>query len=670
MNVSPCPFSAIAHFLPVMVSGLLLMCALQSHAAEDRFAPATVRAEIVEDGGNGKRRIHRLMTDERQLYVNLLVTEMWSGSPRVQGSSMTSQQAVVADHVIVKLKPGVALNALVDATATMGYKVSALPPSPVFRVTFPAPDFDAIIRARNAIRSLPIIVYAEDDGILHAFATPNDPQYTLNQWGANRIGCTNAWNYRTDATAIPIAVLDSGVSYSHPDLSGSVDTALAWSSDKTNNADDVVSPYHGTAVAGVLGARGNNNLLIAGVCWQARIIPIKVIPGTNSTLAAGIDHARINGAKVLNISLGSSEYSQALHDAVISAKNAGMILVCAAGNNGRNIDASPPYPVYPAYFGDDNIISVAASNSSEAIVSNTNYGSTSVDLAAPGDAIYTLSPPATYQHVVGTSFAAPYVAGSCALLWAKSPSLSYQQVRSCILSTVTPFSTLTNKVATGGRLNLEAAMIAAMSIANPPVSVSMTAGNNWCSEYQNRTGAFTISRPSTNTTGSLTVFYSFTGGTAVKGTHYSATPDGSVTLNVGEVSRTVSITPITTAGYEVPSTIQLNITPNSAYTIATGSATMTRYDQDLQLTGAIPSATYPGGVIPFNYRQVRLVNAASIPSGVVTINARDSIVVASGTSATTTVASGATLNLTAPNLISLLPGTTIALGSTFSAKIQ
>jgi hypothetical protein len=203
----------------------------------------------------------------------------------------------------------------------------------------------------------------------------------------------------------------------------------------------------------------------------------------------------------------------------------------------------------------------------------------------------------------------------------------------------------------------------------PVVSVSMTAGSEWSTEYTNRTGAFTISRPASDVGSSLTVAYTFAG-SAVKGTHYTVNPESPIVLEPGLASKTVTVTPITTTGYEAPSTIQLNVATNPGYTIGTGSATMARHDQDLQLTGAIPAGTYPGNAVPFNYRQVRFVGTASVPSGVVTTNAQDTIVLAAGASATTTVASGATLSLTAKTLISMLPGTTISQGASFSARIQ
>jgi subtilisin family serine protease len=195
--------------------------------------------------------------------------------------------------------------------------------------------------------------------------------------------------------------------------------------------------------------------------------------GTESTVIACIEYAETNGAKIINASFDSPTFSQAVSNAIVSARDAGIIWVASAGNGnpGVNIDLKP---TYPACYAIDNIVSVAYTTRNDSLGTLSNYGATNVDLAAPGDQIYsTISssdtayyPPSSLPiNVAGTSYAAGYVSGALALMLAKYPAENYQQIIQRLLNATDPLPSLTGKCVTGGRLDLEKAL-------NPPLLLS------------------------------------------------------------------------------------------------------------------------------------------------------------------------------------------------------
>jgi thermitase len=332
---------------------------------------------------------------------------------------------------------------------------------------------------RAALRRRAGVRYVEPDFTLRKSATPDDPllfrQYALGT-GGGTISAPPAWDSRTSCSKV--AVLDSGVQHSHPDLEPNV-----WHNpDEINNngKDDDHNGYvddyygvnvykgsgsggdddgHGTHVAGIVGARANNATGVSGTCWSAKIMSVRFMDdhgrGSTSNAIAGLDYALHEGAKIVNCSFGSSSKSTALHDAIDSAEDKGVLLVIAAGNDSDSLES---HPLYPASFKDGNIVTVAATTSADALADFSNYGGTSVDLAAPGDGIYSTYPTSTYRYLDGTSMAAPYVAGTAAMLRSKDPDLTYSQIRSALLESVDKLSSLAGKTATGGRLNLDRAL--------------------------------------------------------------------------------------------------------------------------------------------------------------------------------------------------------------------
>lgn len=312
-------------------------------------------------------------------------------------------------------------------------------------------------------------------------ATPSDPNTT--QYVLNKMQLPQAWNLTTGSQAVTVGVLDSGIDPNHEDLKANLNTSLGQ-----NYTDDGLAAWtdpvgHGTHVAGIIGAVGNNNKGIAGVCWNVKLVSIRVfkrtydengnIKGTGylEWVADAINYAINHQIPILNFSGSGTGVNDDLSDAI---SNYPGLLVCSAGNgkDHDNNDKTPNIPVdmdtdslkfYPACYPNDNIISVANTTSSDQLASTSNYGATTVDLGAPGSNIYSTIPGGSYDYKSGTSMASPQVAGVAALIKSVNPSLTAEQIKTCILDTVDPVNALTGKCVTGGRLNAYKAVNAAKS---------------------------------------------------------------------------------------------------------------------------------------------------------------------------------------------------------------
>ncbi|MBI3910443.1 MAG: S8 family serine peptidase, partial [Armatimonadetes bacterium] len=218
---------------------------------------------------------------------------------------------------------------------------------------------------------------------------------------------------------------------------------------------------HGTHVAGTIGARGNNSVGVTGICHTVKIMPLKFLDaegsGSSADAILAIDFARTHGARIMNNSWGSGGFSQLLLEAIQRARDAGILIVAAAGNEGLNNDDAPFFPASNNIFT-DNVVSVAATDRNDLLASFSNFGQNSVDIAAPGVAILSTTPGDTYRTFSGTSMATPHVSGAAALLLARYPFLTPAQLKARLLFNVDRPSTLAGKVATG-RLNVNQALV-------------------------------------------------------------------------------------------------------------------------------------------------------------------------------------------------------------------
>ena len=250
--------------------------------------------------------------------------------------------------------------------------------------------------------------YVEPDYPVQALDTiPNDPSFPA-QYGLTAIRAPQGWDVSTGSPAVTIAILDSGVDMSHPEMVGKVVQGYDFVNNDNNPQDDY---GHGTHVAGIAAARGNNGLGIAGVSWGAQIMPVKVLnsfgQGSFSNVAAGIIWATDHSAQIINMSLGGSNYSQILQDAVDYAARRNVLLVASSGNTNSN------FILYPARL--PQVIAVAATNANNQHASFSNYGA-EIDIAAPGDNILSLWLGGGYSTFSGTSMATAYVSGLAAVL--------------------------------------------------------------------------------------------------------------------------------------------------------------------------------------------------------------------------------------------------------------
>lgn len=313
---------------------------------------------------------------------------------------------------------------------------------------------DALLRSGK-------VTFAEPNGVVRGTdVTPNDPMWT-SQWGSKRIGVPTAWSTSTGSAGVTIAVVDSGLAPSLSEFAGRVLPGYNFVANTTDVTDD---NGHGTAVAGVALAQGNNATGIAGMCWTCSILPVKVTgangTGTESALAAGITWAADHGARVMNLSVGATTQSSTLTRAVAYAQSKGTLLVAASGNNSTNA------PFYPA--DDPGVLSVAASDQYDKLFSYSDYGSW-VSVAAPGSN-YTVAPNGTAENFGGTSSAAPVIAGLAGLLASAVPTATAGEISAAITSTTDP---LTAGAVATGRVNAANAM-ASLTGGSPTASPSPT----------------------------------------------------------------------------------------------------------------------------------------------------------------------------------------------------
>lgn len=378
---------------------------------------------------------------------------------RSEGDDKPIQRYVrIADQLVVRFtdSPSQAqLKSFTEQHELQILQASQLPRTYVFQLA----DFslEAFDRLSETLQQDKQIAYFEGNFLSYPVAVPNDPFFNA-LWGLQNNGedpfqtqnfqqdididAELAWDEMTDCSSVPVAVLDTGIQPNHPDLEANVLANQGRDFTSNDQTDFIDRQGHGTHVAGTVGAVGNNNIGVTGVCWQAAIIPIKVL-GDNGTgsidmIVNGLMYASQTDAKVLNLSLGGGGPSQAVADAVEANTSAGIIPVMAAGNEDNNNDANP---TYPASYPDPLIISVAAVHGGGDLAGFSNFGATTVDIAAPGENIASTfptnianDPEVPYEVLSGTSMASPHVAGAVALFWAYSPELTATQVRTEVLA--------------------------------------------------------------------------------------------------------------------------------------------------------------------------------------------------------------------------------------------
>jgi subtilisin family serine protease len=408
--------------------------------------------------------------------------------------SLSQQEGVgfVPGELLVKFNQLTSLKTSRIAVERMGGEVTREFPLIGWQ-TVRLPAGETVPAAMARFRNLADIEQIQPNYIYKTLATSNDPRLS-DLYGLNKIQAPTVWDKTTGSASVIVAVIDTGVLYTHEDLTanmwrnpGETGTDANGQKRSTNGIDDDRNGYvddvfgvdtinhdsdpvddagHGTHVAGTIGATGNNAIGIVGVNWKVGIMTIKTHDlagnGSSASVVEGFQYAAMMRKRGVNVRVSNSSwggapeaaaYDQALKDAIDAAGKAGILNVCAAGNGSNDNDANP---FYPASYDSPSIVSVAASDSNDNPASFSSFGQTTVDLAAPGVGILSSygAGPAEYRTFNGTSMASPHVAGAAALLCAYRGALSRAELKSTILNMADSLPQWSGLTVTGGRLNV------------------------------------------------------------------------------------------------------------------------------------------------------------------------------------------------------------------------
>ncbi len=377
-----------------------------------------------------------------------------------------------------------------------------------------------LIQRINDLKRTGLFEYVEPDYLVQTSLVPTDQAFTNGTlWGLRNTGqsgglagadiaAPTAWDITTGSASVIVAVIDSGIRYSHRDLTNQMwrNPGESGGGKETNGLDDDGNGYvddvfginardgsgnpmdvdgHGTHVAGTIGAAANDGNPHVGVAWNVRLMACKFLSPSGSTSDAieCIDYAVSKGAKILNNSWGGGGFSQALYDSINNARSKGVLFVAAAGNDGTDNDISPHYP---SNYNLDNVVSVAALTREDKLASFSNFGRNTVDLGAPGLAIYSCwaTSDTAYNTIAGTSMATPHVSGVAALILSRFPAADLDELRERLYLGTVPIPALNGLCTTGGRLNAYKSLTLFGSVGvlqltvNPPSGATLLAGSS------------------------------------------------------------------------------------------------------------------------------------------------------------------------------------------------
>lgn len=423
-----------------------------------------------------------------------------------QPTPTTSRKQNVAGHpeVLVRFKPGVDLNQVrAIAAANNDVLIDEIESVNGLTSIDDLDDGDAKSIAASYSAMSDVVLYAEPnfeirldriedskgdlipDSHYKYASAPNDPMFA-DQWALNNNGTNGgreradvdalaAWTKTTGSDEVVVAVLDSGVDYTHKDLANNMwqrpASIKAYTDDELGtfndlrgyngvdrNADPMDENGHGTHCAGIIGAEGNNGFGVAGINWKVKIMPLKFLgrggSGTTEDAIEAVNYvidrkkAGVN-VRIISGSFGSNQRSQAFEDVIKAAGDAGILFIAAAGNDGTNNDNLPHYP---SNYDLPNVVSVAALDRNDNITSFSNFGSGSVHLAAPGKDILSTWLGGGFRSISGTSMATPYVSGIAALIVSQNQKISVSDLRKKLMSSVDKLDGLNGKVQSGGRI--------------------------------------------------------------------------------------------------------------------------------------------------------------------------------------------------------------------------
>lgn len=402
-----------------------------------------------------------------------------------------TSEIFVKDEILIKLAPGNASRSAVEALNADGASVIEQLGDLGWK-RLKLPEGRSVDEAVKVYSGFAGVEYVQPNFYYRLLATPNDPQFgSSGLYGLGKISAPTAWDLTTGSSSVVVADIDTGLRYTHEDIA-----ANAWTNTgeiPNNGVDDDGNGYiddyygydfryndpdpldengHGTHTAGTIGAVGNNALGVVGVNWNVKIMAVKIysaggVDSTSAMLVNAYNYVRIMKTRGVNIRVTNNSYGdcpeacgydQATKDALDALGNAGVLNVFAAGNNGRNIDTAAPH--FPSSYKSPAILAVASSTSTDSRSSFSNYGTISVDLAAPGSSVLSTynGSNSSYSTLSGTSMATPHVAGAAALLSAYNPALSVASLKATLMNTVDLLPAWNGVVKAGGRLNIANAL--------------------------------------------------------------------------------------------------------------------------------------------------------------------------------------------------------------------
>ena len=401
---------------------------------------------------------------------------LWMLGP--DSGSIASGANPATEELLIRFREGTTVTEAEQFLARQGVRpLRRIPHIDVWRVAGTATAV-AAIRANGAGNEL--VSWLEPNDPVHATSvTPDDPFYLAQQENLRVIGAPEAWALTRGSTRPPLAIIDTGIDLDHPDLGTKIwtnpdeITGNGFDDDNNGYADDVWGwdfvnddpvpqddQSHGSHVAGIAAAATDNGVGLAGIAWYTPLMPLKALDsqglGSVATVAEAIIYAADNGVHILNLSLGSAEFSQTLADAVAYAQAQGCLLIASTGNDGGTVE-------YPAAL--PGVLAVSATDNRDLPWSFSNRGP-EVDLVAPGVDIFSANRQGSYYITSGTSMATAHVSGVAALLWALEPGLEATALQEILLDTAhdvwSPgFDSLTG----WGRVDAEAAVRAVHTTA-------------------------------------------------------------------------------------------------------------------------------------------------------------------------------------------------------------
>jgi subtilisin family serine protease len=398
-------------------------------------------------------------------------------------------------HVLVRTRGGLSSSEVVDASQLIDTTVvMELEHAGVTVLNLPTPGEDRILAAIAELEATGLVEYAEPDYQVRLVGLPNDPSFGA-LWGLHNLGQTGgtpdadidapeAWDVVTGNPAVAV-VIDTGIDYTHVDLvqnmwvnpgeipGNSVDDDGNGYVDDVHGINAITGSgnprddhFHGTHVAGTIGARGNNGVGVTGVAWNTRIMACKFLnSGGNGFTSDAVECleyvSRMKATygvdiRLTNNSWGGGPFSQALYDAIQDNGDKGILFIAAAGNSSVDTDV---FPNYPSAYDHETLIAVASTDHNDQLSPFSNYGAVTVDLGAPGSSIVSTTPNNGYASLSGTSMATPHVSGAVMLTWAQHPAYNLLQVKQTLMNTVDPRASLAGKTQSGGRLNVHRAAI-------------------------------------------------------------------------------------------------------------------------------------------------------------------------------------------------------------------